>query len=1009
MKDDTELRMYEVAPLRPDDTLKASQLIKTHEAALRSILEKLGFSGIRRPSAGLFRSVWAGAPVPGAPQLRARRAGRPACIYIADAVDSLLSLDFMPDEAYAYADAHLQEEDVYYGCLVTAKGKGGAPARLQFLGIVLLRREGRWRAEELMVHQFLPYDKRDQADMLSPLFGGAAFFKLELYSPFLRENGTRLRAYINGLCAPGETIGVEESAYGFLPSPTLAIAGRQEAGAPFSLRHVLFMNDKDPVSELELTARPEEDEPSLLRLMDETGRHFCVESLEGVLLRPKLRSGQRFLWTLNMVAGRCEYNTKEFSVTQGPLFEIEKQRYEQEHGEPPPPDYSLQFSTAEMRHLESGEDSAHAVAMGVIESISQESVGFADVLCMRIHCLPDNDGVHLNVYAAAHVLGGYSPQVGDNIRCSGYLYGAPDTLVEGASWMDSADVGRKQDEREQMNQAMSVYGGFCERSIAIAAVMSALVHEGWAVEEHFWPYAPVFRAHNQRGDSALFAVESVVNGHGPAEAMTAADFDEFMHEPSTEQGRYVMRVALDYHETAQRYALQLLEDGGFGEELSLPSFVGRAYAPTILSLDGDEATEKRQYPEILDEAAMAARFARCVMETDWDELSRWLLEEMSYRSDTVGVSFATKHDYLRYMSRRCLGWKGNGHWSRMSMVAGTVGYGGRRRPCTALIHDSRITALTLFENGDGLVRSMHNIDPARYTDFAAAEDIVAPSAARMAPDSPDAGEKTEEAPCRAALEKAEQMLEDFETTCRHLDAQMEQHGGMATPARGGFRWVKHQFGASGFAGIIFGYQGNEYAVLPARTEPGSAADRLRFGLPREQRDNLLEAAREHDLIPCLFLLNPAGHPLTAGWNLRHLETLAPLSPMEQAARPEALLSSWDLHFHALKLALQEIETRGCRLLSVQEDRACDPQIWFENEQGESCWVLVRADAGEAEPIYFDSLLPVIGAQMAVCRGYMLRCSFRAEDMGPPVRERGFFIRNKGLREITEEDWERGWV
>ncbi len=993
MKEDQSLCLYDVANPAAHADSRATVLVKQHEAALTSLLRSLGFSHIRIPSAGILRHLWAGCPEPGSPHLRARRDGREACFYFGDAVDSLISLTPMPEDAYNYAHVHLDEEDVFYGAFVSYEEEGRNTLKL--FGFALMRREGKWRASVPMVHQFLPFGKRDGEDTLSPILGGAAFFKMNLYSAFIREKGCALRPYINGLCDKGQDYGVEAKAYGMLPSPMLTIMGREDEEQGFERERTLFMSDSDPVSELELVGLPPEDEPAQLTLMDETGEEFRAESLEALLLRPALRRGQRFLWTLSLVAELCEYNTQEFTITEGAIYEMEKRRYEEEHGEPAPADFALYMTSAEMRKLSAGDESSHAFACGVIESVEVQSLGFTDMHCLRIHCLPDNDSVRLNVYVAPHVLGDYEPKPGDNIRCTGYLYASPDTLVEDPSWMDSPEVGACQDEREASSRAFMAYQDFSDKSLAMAAVISALVRTGWMLDESLWPYGNVFTARNQAGQLYLLGVNTIVNQHEPEAPITAEHLDALTLGSEEAAGRHVVNVALDLMEGTGRYEMKLLDAGGFGLELRLPLCVARAFAPTMLHIGEGEASQRRQYPEVLDEAEMAARFARCMKEQDWEGLAPWLLEELEYCSDTVGCSFYGKQAYLEYLSGRRSMWEQKGHWARMDFTHGTVEYEGRRRPCSALSCDGIVTTLTLFDDGDGLVRRMHNISAKAYPGFreAGAEKTLG---------SDGDGAETD-------TDEDDQALRDTKATWQHLGALMKEKGLLAEGDVPGCRWVKNSHGAPGFADLVFCYQGNEFAVLPVRTQSAGEGTRLRFSLPQRVRDRLLEAASAHDLIPCLFLLRADGIPLSTGWNLFHLETQQPLNPEELPARPDALLSDWDLHHRAVEEAMDLLKARGCHVFSAQDVIGLDPQIWFEDADGTRSWLLVRVVDDYSSPVDMFAWPQDIRKQLSDIRGYIIRFDIMAEHGGLPLREEGFIIRKSKMQEITPEDWARGNV
>ncbi len=715
MNDNMEPSLYGVAAISPDSNMSAASLVREHESALTSVLSRLGFRNIRRPSAGL--TLWVKKPAAGAPHLLATRNGRKACIYFGDAVTNYLELTTISDEACRYIDSHYETEDVYYGALIASEEEDGH-LQLGFYGLALLRRDGAWCDGNPDSYQFLPLDKRRHNDRLTCILGGASFFKADMLARQIASKGKPLNVHITGLCTKEDMVD-EYMACGVMPPPMLSLLCRKrDEEGHFDLQSMPFYSDGDPCSELEIVGMPPTDDPTQLTLMDETGLEFRVDCLEAVLLRSRLRCGQRFLWTLSMLADRCEDNTQEISITEGAFFEMEKLRYEEEHGCAPPADYSITVSTSEMRLLsQEDEGDSHALATGKVVSVETQSLGFTELLCIRILCLPDNENVRLNVYASARVLGDYVPKPGDNIRCQGCLYAAPDALVEGTPWLDSGEVGSNQQQRDAMLHAFQVYDQYAEQSMGMAAVISALAEEGWELFENYWPYSNLFCARNQLGEAAVFSVITTINGRESEEAFTAERLATLDARIELAAGRFALRVGIDYINQAERYSFKLLDDGGFGSALSLPKYAGRAYSPTTLCLDSDECSERRNYPEQLDEAEMARRFARCVAEKDWEELARWLLEEMEYRSDTNGQTCNSKQDFMAYLSARRDMWEERGYWKDQHFSTGTIEYEGSRRPCVALWHLAQITVMTIFENEDGLVRAIHNLSPAQYPDF----------------------------------------------------------------------------------------------------------------------------------------------------------------------------------------------------------------------------------------------------------------------------------------------------
>ncbi len=670
MKNAYFLRTYLLAVLPLEHSLLARDLFLACEASFCAQLEALEFTDI---------ALSADAAEPGAPLLRARCHGRSACIYIADAVDSPMVVEPLSHEATAYIDEKLTTEDVYCASLLFfPEEEASERLEVYMTELTLLRCQGEWEASA-EARQFLP-GRAGEADFLSSFFGGVELGKLELYSTFVREMGMRLHCCADGLPSYPPDDSGNCVAYGFLPSPSLVIVGKEQENAPFELRHTLFFADNDPVSELEITELPPAEHPTRLGFADKTGCTFYAESLEALLLRPQLRCGQRFTWTLSMVAHVLTEHTS-----------LDQQR---QNAPTAPEEMSIVRHGFGQRLLCPLSASSEAIASGIVESVEKKELGVQDMLCIRLLCLAGNDDVRLNVYVSPHLSGGCVPRAGDTISVIGTLFASPDSLIQAPSWKDSAAEGVK------------VEADFAARSLAMAAVMGALARQGWSIGENIWPHAPVFAAAQPDGTRALFVVNSCVNGFGALHALSAEDARSCWPGDEVPDTCYVLMVSLQYRRELGRYSLKLKEHGGFPDKLGLLPVVRPACTP----LPGEAAA--------MDEAALVTHLAACLRHQDWAGLARFLPEHVRYESVGENIFCEGKQWMLERLARRCSLWVNRGEWSRLRFVPGSVVYHTSRRiSCCALMVDGQERLFTLFEGDGWHIRSVREVPAQFCADF----------------------------------------------------------------------------------------------------------------------------------------------------------------------------------------------------------------------------------------------------------------------------------------------------
>ncbi len=139
---------------------------------------------------------------------------------------------------------------------------------------------------------------------------------------------------------------------------------------------------------------------------------------------------------------------------------------------------------------------------------------------------PENDDVHLNILLNDLALNGFTPKIGGNISCQGYLYAAPDQLISRkTSWLDSGEVAQSIEKRDSMSRAVLAYDYYVDYSIAMGAIAGALEQKRWKIindsMHHSTRNYPSLTAESQNGTKAVFLIDSMLNGHAPHFPFTA--------------------------------------------------------------------------------------------------------------------------------------------------------------------------------------------------------------------------------------------------------------------------------------------------------------------------------------------------------------------------------------------------------------------------------------------------------------------------------------------------------
>jgi len=171
----------------------------------------------------------------------------------------------------------------------------------------------------------------------------------------------------------------------------------------------------------------------------------------------------------------------------------------------------------------------------------------------------------------------------------------------------------------------------------------------------------------------------------------------------------------------------------------------------------------------------------------------------------------------------------------------------------------------------------------------------------------------------------------------------------------GFKWIKAELTYPSFDNLTFAYKNSIFSVvIELIDEKGSS-------FTKQQKDRLLKACEENNLIPCTFRLkfkekvdNFLGRlignkdqldyeltPIEQSWNLYNARTNEKISPFNIANNNKTRMSKWELNNFAIQIVRNGLEKEGNEIISFCDLPEVNPQIWFKNRKGKTGWIIVK--------------------------------------------------------------------
>ena len=207
-----------------------------------------------------------------------------------------------------------------------------------------------------------------------------------------------------------------------------------------------------------------------------------------------------------------------------------------------------------------------------------------------------------------------------------------------------------------------------------------------------------------------------------------------------------------------------------------------------------------------------------------------------------------------------------------------------------------------------------------------------------------------------------------------------------------FRWLQTELCYPAFQHLSFAYKGNIYSVL------FEFVDEMGNHIFLRDIKNQLRECEENDLVACIIPLSyETFKPLIFGNHLIYTETRKPVIIEERTGNIK--LSPWEINNFGVSIVKDYLEKENKKILSFCDVLEVEPNIWFEDEHGKRCYVIVNTiSSNNPEAVNFQlnqqSLL-----KLEQYDGYYAEVHIFSEDNSILYRDNIYEIDFKGLKYI----------
>lgn len=189
-------------------------------------------------------------------------------------------------------------------------------------------------------------------------------------------------------------------------------------------------------------------------------------------------------------------------------------------------------------------------------------------------------------------------------------------------------------------------------------------------------------------------------------------------------------------------------------------------------------------------------------------------------------------------------------------------------------------------------------------------------------------------------EESKDYLQSWAIAGAYLQTMFNKNNQEFSDEHMGFCWLRTDITNPTFDSMNFRYKNKVFSVLLELVIPVDK-EALLTKTTRHMKKLQVDICKENDMIPCLFPVEiDKMKPHESGWNLRNTETGEVVIPTEMADDSPKPVSMWELMNWGISIVMKDLQNNGNKILSFTDAPGIMPQIWFENNNGEKCWVQV---------------------------------------------------------------------
>lgn len=513
---------------------------------------------------------------------------------------------------------------------------------------------------------------------------------------------------------------IPEGDYGHIRSaerPLSAIAVVRNTGQGFEFASAypvpmdVAMNDLEVHSIESATDEGDFEFEKNVRAITRDGSEIAFFCPAYPFFKPMLDSSPRFRFGLGAIAYTLEKAPSELAISEGDFFEFEKKRRMEEEPDFDPSTFTsvtIQMDTLRC-YFERAEGDFEF--QSVVEEITPFSFLTATGYVMLINLVPeDRVPIMVKLYASQKVLGSYVPQVGDPIRGVAGLQGVPlEAIPAEERWMDSSEAAHEGGKYDGMMEGISWMFANTHLPLGVQAVGGAFIGAGWGItyieDQLFRDIAPAFVVERDTRGYFVYVRSGITDFCTPPE--WSEEIIKKREAAAAEQNAKCLHLTVNLDPRGKSFEVSVEELGELSEEIRVSLSARRPEYSESVVIGEEEKPEP-----VLDEMVAAATFARGFTESNLAELSRMLVEDLEYVSESAQCHIKGRHQFLSHLGNRLDVWKEQG--LLLTAKSGKAVVEGVERPCAFTFHGDKTEpfACTVFTGRRGHIGAIQTIDPA---------------------------------------------------------------------------------------------------------------------------------------------------------------------------------------------------------------------------------------------------------------------------------------------------------